>query len=286
MQQLFDRIRTIGDTAHELKQFPGKWHFTYEGQRYEIDSTLNLSNDILRSYREDFIAGVTETPIDRGVYFINLATCYAFKRSHAGVPIHVDKTLSDLIMISKEFMGETEEVNAYEFLNPRQKLLLTTLKVEAEERDKVRKKRINFNKPKEEFFKPAEHLRLYEHDKIHDVTCRWRTLGPLYRDNLVDPAKALIDMEKFANRDLDYRLTMAQEEAMVIGIERFYLNNRKLSAQTTYKLGMTKLIATLSKGRFQDFMLDHIHLLSKPKWDYLERFIIAEQNGAFSERIN
>lgn len=266
VEMLFDRHRDI--VPHQSKQYPGKWGFSYRGKRYEIDSTENESNQFLRANRDRLICGYTNLDIDTGVYVIRPSTCYVYKRSHAGIPIHVEKTFADLIFLTEYFCGTDE--NDFFFLHSVELDLLKLLTSEAEARDSWRKRRINFNKPKEEFFKPAEHLRQMDHDSLHDLTCRWPELGPLYRDNLVNPDKALISMQKFNSRPLDYRLTMVQEEAIVIGLERFWMNNQELSQSKVYKLGLTKFVSSMCKGEFQKFCLDNIHLLKKPMWNFLE----------------
>lgn len=206
--------------------------------------------------------------------YANQATCYVHKRSHAGTPIHVSKTLADLIFLNRQYLKDDEE-NFYQFLTVYQLELLQLLKQEAESRDKDRKKRINFNKPTEEFFKPAGHLREYDHDKLHEATKRWDK--PLYLENLKYPDKALIDNDKFFARDFEYRLTMVQEESCVLGLERAFIGKSvDLSPQKIYQLGLTDLISKMSKGRFQDFMLNNIHCLTKPKWDYFNQFLTWE----------
>jgi hypothetical protein len=42
---------------------------------------------------------------------------------------------------------------------------------------------------------------------------------------------------------------------------------------------MLKEIKDLSKGWFQDFMIDNILELEKPKWNYIERFETALADG-------
>ena len=140
VERLFNRIRNI--EPRESKQYPGKWSFYFEGNRYEIDSTENASRHMLGAFKDNFVAGSVNLPIDAGVYYIKPSTCYVFKRSHAGTPVHVDKTLSDLIFLSDYFMGSELVENNYEFLNSFELVLLKELTKEAEARDQKRKARI------------------------------------------------------------------------------------------------------------------------------------------------
>jgi hypothetical protein len=275
-----NRLLHIADRASESLKNPGKWMMRIANQTVEVDATNNNSTKMLT----DAHHGVEDCIHDE----INLwgfkalvptaSTLWCFKRSHAGYPLFPHKTLADLSKLSNAVIGtEFRETDRTEFLTPFQMRLLESLRAEVKERFERRDRRMNFNRPAKDFFKSAQGVRTYDHDSLHDATSRWES--PLYRDNLVDPTKALVDMKQYMARTLDYRLTMAQEEAIVIGLERFYINSRDLTAQQVYQRGMTKLITDLCKGQFQDFVLDHYHLMSKPLWDFMSKFDEAEANG-------
>ncbi len=256
---------------------PGKWSGYVEGLgKLEIDATNNKSTRWITSA----LSGVPLTPVNhKGIdaFIPRLEMLYFIKQSHAGTPVHLNKTLADLIHIGRHLFG-TESAHI-DVLNPGEHMIYQMLKDEAEARFIDRKGRINFNKPAEHFFGQSAAFRVYEHDLIHDITCRGHT--PLYRENLKYQDKALIDMDLFDSRSLDYRLDMVQEEAIVIGIERFYMQNRRLPEREVYRQGLIKLIGDLSKGRFQRFMLMNIHLLNEPRWSFLDRFLQAEEEGFF-----
>lgn len=271
--------KEIPYTLRESPVHPGKYKLIVDSRTvYEVDATDNASRKFLTENYNDVNREVIDLPHIHSVMVPSLDMLYAIKLSHAGLPIHTDKTMLDLIKLGKKLFGD-QPANPY--LNLDERDLFKMLKKEAEARDEKRKARINFNKPAEDFFKQSAKFRLYTHDKVHDATCRW--VKPLFRENLKYADRALIDMDLFMSRNLEYRLTMVQEEAMVIGIERFYLDNRSLNAQQVYKRGLIKLVRDLSKGRFQDFMLTHMHLLTMPKWDFLDRFNAAESAGDFNE---
>jgi hypothetical protein len=258
----------------ESEKFPGKWRAIVDKNIYEIDVTNSQSNQYISNHSEEFVGGTLELPCGYLVWYANKETCYVHKRSHAGVPIHVGKTLADLIFLTKQFL-KPEEENFYQFLNIYHLELLQLLTEEAESRDKDRKSRINFNAPKEKFFGQSASFRKYDHDELHRVCARWPEIGPLYLENLIDPAKALIDNKKFFERDFKYRLTMVQEESIVLSCERLHPEtNSSLTEQKLYQWGLTKLISELSKGKFQKFMLDNIHCLTKPKFPFLNNFLM------------
>jgi hypothetical protein len=277
-----EQLKQKAQVATESQSWPGKWKLQINGKSVEVDATQNASRLMMTNpeNREDFYSHT----IDLGFGWADvpkLSTLYCFKRSHAGYPLYPEKTLADLIHISKVVIGtEMKETVRDQFLNGAEILLLNELRAEVKERFFIRDMAINFNKDAKEFFKPAQGCRTYDHDALHDATCRWE--APLYRENLKDPTKALVDMKVFNAHSLEYRLTMAQEEAVVIGVERFYMCDRTMPADVAYRKGMSKLIVDLSKGQFQDFLLDHLHLMTKPLWNFMAKFEAAEASGALT----
>lgn len=265
---------------HESVVHPGKWTGHVKGMpKLEIDATNNKSTRWMTSS----ISGVPLTPVNHmGIeaFIPGLEMLYFIKQAHAGTPVHLNKTLADLIHIGRHLFGnKSADISV---LSAGERMIYGMLKDEAEARFADRKARINFNKPAEHFFGQSAAFRVYEHDLIHDATCR--DYIPLYRENLKYEGKALIDMDLFDSRDLDYRLDMVQEEAIVIGIERFYMHNRNLPEREVYRQGLIKLVGDLSKGRFQRFILMNMHLLTEPRWPFLDRFLKAEEEGDFDAR--
>lgn len=280
------RLLNVADKASESLKHPGKWMMRIANHAVEVDATNNASTKMLTDMHhgaEDLIHGEINM-LGFKVLVPTASTLWCFKRSHAGYPLFPLKTLTDLNKLSKAVIGtEFKETDRREFLTPFQMKLLDALRSEVKERFERRDRRMNFNRPAKDFFRSAQNVRTYDHDSLHDATCRWAT--PLYRDNLVDPTKALVDMNKYMSRSLEYRLTMAQEEAVVIGLERFYMNDRGLNSTQVYQRGMIKLITDLCKGQFQDFVLDHFHLMDKPLWNYMDQFHMAEAKNTL-EYIN
>ncbi len=278
--QELEQLKSQATRAVESENHPGKWALTIDGYKVEVDSTSNKSRLMLSYDSWSSLSHMMELPfkIETLAQVPTLSTLWCFKRSHAGYPIYPDKTLADLILMSRELLGrELKETDYTTFLTGFEIELLAALRAEVKERFARRDRRMTFNRPAKDFFKSAQNMRTFDHDSLHDATYRWDS--PLYRDNLVDPTKALVDMDLFMSRPLEYRLTMAQEEAIVIGLERYYLNSPDMSDREVYRRGMTKFATDLCKGRFQDFILDHLHLMTVPMWDFMTKFNQARDSG-------
>lgn len=269
--------------SKQSEKHPGKYMMLINYKRVEVDATSHLSRRLLTENDEYRNACVShQMQLDLGKSFTvdvpKLSTLWAFKRSHAGFPINTEKTLGQLIGLSKAVIGTEFKETVYdEFLNIYEQFLIKQLQEETRARFGSKLKRITFDKPAKEFFKPAQGVRTYDHDSLHEATYRWH--APLYRENLVDPNKALVDMKLFNSRPFEYRLTMAQEEAVVIGLERFFVDNPEMDGETVYRKGMTKFVVDLCKGQFQNFVLDHLHLITTPMWDFMSKFRQAQAAG-------
>lgn len=266
----------------ESKKYPGKWKITAQRLSIEIDATENESRkflteipDVELPYKVSWFFGVPCKIPDT-------KTLWVFKRSHANYPTNTEKTITDLIHLQKHLFGNAmlpgRRIDA---LTGDYGWLYWKLRGEAADRNGGRQDRINFNVPTEQFFKPTVG-RLYQHDELHDLTYRYD--APLYRQHLKYPDKALIDMESFYYMRLEKQLTMVQEEAIVIGLERFwFVDEPRIDKDDVYYQGLLKLIKDLSKGKFQDFILDHVHLLEKPLWNFWktleERVAHTHQNA-------
>jgi tetratricopeptide (TPR) repeat protein len=131
----------------------------------------------------------------------------------------------------------------------------------------------------EDFFALSNHVRLYEHDDLHEAVAHDQG-SPLYKRCKRDLSKARIDVDLFEQLPMSDRLRMVQEEFMVIGLERFWLHDRSLGLDAVYSKGMHKTIRDLFVGYFQDFCIDHIdQLLQRPAHDFIERFECALREG-------
>lgn len=262
-----DWFETYGNLKESSKH-PGKftWQYHQAKTRYEIDATDNPSNQTLL----DFIPPVShyslglDAVLKRSIIVsvAPLDVLYLIKRSHANYPIHFDKTISDLIKLSRHRFNH--DTKSWEHL------FYTQRREEAKLRYGHTQHRINLNKPNMVFFKPAEGLRKYDHDWIHENTCKYDR--PLFEKCKRDLTLAKIERDLFEKLTFDDKLNMIQEEAVVIGIERFYLNGIVSDPIQVYRRGLAKFLRDLCKGWFQDFALDNIQHLTHPKWDYLSKF--------------
>lgn len=263
----------------ESHKYPGKHYIGFTENEtpvsMEVDATQNQSRLYLTDPKNFKHFGYTTTTVfGVPVYVPHIETLWVLKRSHANFGVHIDKTLSDIIYLSETIVGTEEKPLDYSsFLTPEQITLLGYLKEEAAERNRLRNSRISFDRPYSEFFNPKVR-REYVHDDLHNATCFYDK--PLFRKCLRDPEKALVDMEKFSCMPFEDQLIMGQEEAIAIGIERY---GYKSEPQSIYRRGMTKVIRDLSKGRYQDFLIDHIHLMRTPKWDFMAKFNEAVESG-------
>jgi len=131
----------------------------------------------------------------------------------------------------------------------------------------------------EDFFEISNHIRTYVHDDLHKAIA-FDQGKPAYERCKTDLSKA--DLSKNLFDALPYldRCRLAQEEFIVIGIERFYLRDRGLPKQAVYARGLMKTVRDLSRGWFQDFCLDNMRALwVVPGHDFMGAFERAERNG-------
>jgi hypothetical protein len=263
----------------ESSKYPGKYHIRCNkvekdkivyGISFEIDATDNESRRFLT---ESTHYGIFCKEIEYfGLKFRvpKVEVLYCFKRSHANYPVHVGKTISDLVFLQKHLFGdEFERWSAPIWLHEDVYYLYSKLKEEAKERNQARDKRISFNKPVDQFFNKNVD-REFDHDTLHKLTCRYET--PLFEQHIAIPGHALIDMDSFFTMSFENQVTMVQEEAVVIGMERYWQFDKSLSSGVVFQKGLYKLLSDLCKGKFQDFALDNIQHVVKPRWSFMETF--------------
>lgn len=267
-------VKTMKADARESK-FPGKYHIIKGKTKIEFDATDNKSNKLLYGYLNE--SKVTHMDIGGSNMLLFIPPkeiLFQIKRSHANF-VHTGKSLADLLRMIDSWGMTLPVDNAFY----RQRF------AEAKERFGEIQKRIKLDKSNDEFFKGGMNLRTYVHDDLHVAVSYYGT--PMFEKAKKDLDSAMISKELFYRLPVDDRLKMAMEEAMVIGLERFYIPrmaelDQKMSpfmAKNIYMRGLVKEIADLSKGWFQDFMIDHIKELSEPKWDYIKQFKESLNSG-------
>lgn len=269
--ELYDFLSKIGGPAlKESPQHKGK----YTGivscgnsyDRLEIDATENLSNSVLQEMfdtnelkyftRKTILIG--GQPIEVAVPKLEIS--YLIKKSHIKTPVHFEKNYGDYVRLSRHVNSSILEL----FMNDKLVRKFYDYRYdEAKKRFEDRQKRINFNVPNEKFFKKSENFRIFDHDNLHILIAENGV--PVYTKCKRDPSKALINNDMYFDLSFKDQVRMVQEEATVIGIERFFLDTEDkekiLDKLTTvngydiYKKGLHKFICDLCKGDFQDHVL-------------------------------
>lgn len=198
---------------------------------------------------------------------------YLIKRAHANVPVHYNKTIRDVIRL-KPLVGEIDAAQQAFYLQR---------KSECQKRYALHRQRFSLAIRNEDFFDLSNHVRLYEHDDLHEAVAH-DPGQPLYKRCKRDLTLAKIDTDLFEALSPQDQLRMVQEEFMVIGVERFYLQNKTLTPQQAYEQGMHKTIRDLFVGYFQDFCIDNIdRLLAPPAHNFLAQFEAAVRAGRVRE---
>jgi hypothetical protein len=196
------------------------------------------------------------------IAYPSLAVLYLIKRAHANNPVGFEKTVADMLLLKPH--AATVSPAEMEFYKSRKK--------ESKDRFAGSRQRFVLSISNEDFFALSNHVRTYVHDDVHAAIAHEQG-RPVYLRCKRDATKAKIDTDLFEAMSLEDRLRMVQEEFIVIGIERNYVNNRQLSREEVYTRGMMKTVKDLFLGYFQDFCLDNFDALqSPPSFDFLKRF--------------
>lgn len=194
---------------------------------------------------------------------------YLTKRSHLNFPKDWEKHFVDMLRLMEHATAFSDaELEYY-----RQR------KVETEERYRKLGSRFSLNVSNDEFFRVSNHIRTYVHDDIHKAIA-FEKGKPLYERCKKDLSSARLERDLFEALPREDQIRLPQEEFIVIGIERFYLKDRRLPKNIVYARGLMKTVKDLCRGWFQDFCLDNMRgLAAPPDHDFLGRFQAAEQNG-------
>lgn len=237
-------------------------------KRVEIDSEQSVSDRMLPE-----LCATSTQILGFDVQVPPIEVLYLIKRAHANVPVHYQKTIRDVVRL-KPLIGD---------VSAEQEAFYRERKSECQKRYALHRQRFSLSIRNEDFFDNSNHVRLYEHDDLHEAVAH--TPGePLYKRCKRDLTLAKIDVDLFEQMSMEDRLRMVQEEFMVIGIERFYLQDKSLTPRQAYQRGMHKTIRDLFVGYFQDFCIDNVHLLLEPPaHDFVARFEEALQQGRVRE---
>lgn len=274
MEMLVSLYRESLINIKESDKYKGKFNIKLKEFTIEFDATGNSSNEFFKLLPDNKDISFDTPKGTLPCYYVSLKTNYLLKRSHINYPINWHKNFKDLLAYAtilrlpkREFWNTTFE--------PIHLMLYEALRREAKDRYGHLQDKIKLDKPVEEFFEVSKRHRFLDHDELHNVIAK-TTGEPMYRNLLKKEGSALLDKDKFEALSDDAKAALFQEESMVIGIERCWINNPKITEEACYFLGAQKVLFSLSKGWFQDWGLDHIHLLKKPMWPFLERFEKSE----------
>lgn len=132
------------------------------------------------------------------------------------------------------------------------------------------RKPANLNKSNDDFF-TATVDRKYNHDDLHRATCYYDR--PIYELCKYDLSMAKIDKDLFDRLDLDKKIKMVKEEAYAIALERYMIpRDFEFNKELAYKRSLQKLVTSLSKGWFPEFIVLHWNMIKTLDYDYVKEF--------------
>ena len=273
----------------QSKSHPGKFHAKKDGIVFEVDGTQNISNSIFvnleKLYQKNNI-NVFGIPMR----VAPLALLYSIKRSHANFDVHFEKTIFDVNYMQKNKMNDPfrdislmgltlqEEKVQYYLAETNNINFIRARKHEAEIRFAEKQNKINLNKTNEDFFKGGDNLRTYVHDDLHKAVA-FMYESPMYLKCKRDINSAKIERDLFDKLNIGQQIMMAQEEAMVIALERFLIPGTITDQKIAFRQGLIKLTKDLCKGWFQDFIIDNFSQILDLDINYYTKFIDALELG-------
>lgn len=141
------------------------------------------------------------------------------------------------------------------------------------DQDKGRKIEVSLGMTAAEFFSTGTNFP-YEHDQLH----LWASglNPPMYTECLVDGQEVLISRDKFKLMPLNDQLQMIREEIAVIACERWLLNPKTKvnSLVHAWQYALRKVITTLMKGYFSEFVIHHLPQFIQVDWELLDNILI------------
>lgn len=141
------------------------------------------------------------------------------------------------------------------------------------DQDKGRKIEVSLNMSAAEFFSTGTNFP-YEHDQLH----LWASglNPPMYTQCLVDGQEVLVSRDKFKLMPINDQLQMIREEIAVIACERWLLNPKTKvnSLVPAWQYALRKVITTLMKGYFSEFVIHHLPQFIQVDWELLDNILI------------
>lgn len=201
--------------------------------------------------------------------FAPIEVVYMLKRSHVYWSIHWVKTVED-IHVLKTILDSTKKTTADDLTqeNVMEKMLKTRRK---EMEIKIPHPKVFLNMSNETFFAKSSTKvsRIFPHDYLHERVAFYPP-RPLYDRFKIDKSKALMNRHLFEQGSLQLQRECAQEEIMVIALERFIFPKKELSSQRAYTRAMRLQVTRLCQGWFRDFLIDHYPWIKFAPRDLIE----------------
>lgn len=180
---------------------------------------------------------------------------FVLKKSHIYWNVNWNKNIEDYLFMKNNWKMFFEEKH-HEFYKRRF----------YEHKIKFGNSKIDLNMSNDNFFDKSEKQvkRDYPHDHLHELVKYYDE--PLYKKIKQDQNKALVSKKMWNELNDEQKVQLAKEEAMVIAIERYLLKGEK-DEQKAYEQAIARLATSMTKGWFQDFIIDNyleIKLLDQP----------------------
>ena len=187
-----------------------------------------------------------------------LETLWAIKRAHVHRPIHWQKNIRDVHVLSAAIGPERSDA-AYEILRAR--------RAETDLRQPM--KVPSLEKSNSTFFTSYKLIVpiLNPHDAYH-----WAVAyedQPLFTRIKRDHTKARCERDLFEGMSLERRQRCVREETMVIALERYIVPGRLSDPAKAYSLALERVSTNLTSGWFREFAIDNYPAISAPDVDYV-----------------
>lgn len=242
---------------------------TYTSDQWLVD---HVDSRWLNIYCDELGEWVAVPPIE---------LLFLMKKSHVHCDsVHFEKTITDYHYLKNMITT----VDGYqEFYELR--------KAEAE-------KRYNHRTPSlmvgnDEFFNRSKEAvgYVFIHDTIHEAVKHFDI--PIYEMIKKDFSKAACEADMFENLPHDHKIKCVQEEAYVIGLERYLLQEVGISPFDAYKMAVRRICTTLCSGFFRQFAIDnYFEIIDAYDNGFLKKFehgfnsrIIQKMDGVDSSRV-
>lgn len=246
---------------------------------FEIQDSIPSSDCLVKlpchSFKEVDIDGI-ETVVN----IPSLRLLALLKKSHLIAPIHWWKNIADYHAIKSHISGffEPEELR---FFKLRRKEIETRMKT-----------RPNLNMDNEDFFAKSQGGvgRQYDHDSLHRAICF--NEAPMHHLIRPDSGKAMTSKRLWNKLSFQQQIQTAQEEAMVIALERKIipiLNEAAIlttdTIETAYRWAIMRLSTTMTSGWFRDFLIEeHPRIVDLQSYDFVTKFQNSKEVKLYEQR--